>query len=121
MAMTAQLFGVSLPTVYQAQAAFAAEGLAGLLPKRRGPKQGHKLTPKAVAWEFLRRNSDYRAAYLSIAHERDAAAVASYWGCAVDPDLRADRVATHRKNDLSTELNRPPKHGVARGARPDNP
>jgi len=50
MAVTAQLFGVSLPTAYQAQAAFAAEGLAGLLPKRRGPKQGHKLTPEILAY-----------------------------------------------------------------------
>lgn len=49
VAMTAQQFGVSLPTVYQAQAVFAAEGLAGLLPKRRGPKQGHKLTPEILA------------------------------------------------------------------------
>jgi transposase len=46
--MTAQLFGVSLPTAYQAQAAFATAGLAGLLPKRRGPKQGHKLTPEIL-------------------------------------------------------------------------
>lgn len=51
MAMTAKLFGVSLPTAYQAQAAFAAEGIAGLLPKRRGPKQGHKLTPEILASE----------------------------------------------------------------------
>jgi transposase len=56
MAMTAQLFGVSLPTAYQAQAAFAAEGLAGLLPKRRGPKQGHKLTPKILAYIEQRRS-----------------------------------------------------------------
>ena len=56
MAMTAQLFGVSLPTAYQAQAAFAAEGLAGLLPKRRGPKQGHKLTPEILAYIEQRRS-----------------------------------------------------------------
>ena len=41
----AQLFGVSAPTVYQAQAAFKAGGLVALLPQRRGPKHGHKLTP----------------------------------------------------------------------------
>jgi transposase len=68
IAMTAQLFGVSLPTAYQAQAAFAAEGLAGLLPKRRGPKQGHKLTPEILAYIEQRRsehpawrNSDLQA------------------------------------------------------------
>src|SRR5438094_137256 len=36
-------FGVSRPTVYQAQAAFHQAGLSGLLPKHRGPKEGHKL------------------------------------------------------------------------------
>lgn len=56
VAMTAQLFGVSLPTAYQAQAVFAAEGLAGLLPKRRGPKQGHKLTPEILAYIEQRRS-----------------------------------------------------------------
>ena len=40
---------MSLPTAYQAHAAFDAGGLAGLLPKRRGPKQGHKLTPEILA------------------------------------------------------------------------
>jgi transposase len=55
IAITAKLFGVSLPTAYQAQAAFAAEGLAGLLPKRRGPKQGHKLTSEILAYIEQRR------------------------------------------------------------------
>ncbi|HEY2781206.1 MAG TPA: helix-turn-helix domain-containing protein [Steroidobacteraceae bacterium] len=49
VAATAQLFGVSLPTAYQAHAAFKAGGLAALLPKRRGPKHGHKLTPEVLS------------------------------------------------------------------------
>jgi transposase len=49
VAVTAQVFGVSLPTAYQAHIAFKAYGLAGLLPKRRGPKHGHKLTPKVLS------------------------------------------------------------------------
>ena len=36
----AATFGVSRPTVYQAQAAFQQAGLSGLLPKHRGPKEG---------------------------------------------------------------------------------
>lgn len=55
MTMTSAAFGVSLPTVYQAQALFNAGGLAGLLPKRRGPKHGHKLTPNIVAYIEKRR------------------------------------------------------------------
>lgn len=49
VATTAHLFGVSLPTAYHAHAAFEAAGIAGLLPKRRGPRQGHKLTPQVLA------------------------------------------------------------------------
>ena len=49
VAMTARLFGVSLPTAYQAHAVFEAAGIVGLLPKRRGPRHGHKLTPEVVA------------------------------------------------------------------------
>jgi transposase len=45
-------FGISRPTVYQAQASFQETGLSGLLPKHRGPKQGHKLSPKIV--EYVR-------------------------------------------------------------------
>ena len=37
-------FGVSRPTFYQAQTSFENRGLTGLVPKQRGPKQGHKLS-----------------------------------------------------------------------------
>ena len=40
----AALFGLSRPTYYQAEAAFEREGIAGLLPRTRGPKSAHKLT-----------------------------------------------------------------------------
>lgn len=46
----ATLFGVSRPTFYQAEAAFAAQGLAGLLPQQRGPRSPHKLTPEVMAF-----------------------------------------------------------------------
>lgn len=49
-AEAAALFGVSRPTFYQAEAAFAQQGLAGLLPRRRGPKSAHKLTPEVMAF-----------------------------------------------------------------------
>jgi transposase len=44
----ASLFGVSRPTFYQAEADFARAGLSGLLPKSRGPKGAHKLTPEVM-------------------------------------------------------------------------
>jgi transposase len=46
-------FGFSRPSYYQAQTAFEAGGLAGLVPQKRGPKQGHKLTPEIL--EFVRK------------------------------------------------------------------
>jgi transposase len=49
-AEAATLFGVSRPTFYQAEAAFALQGLAGLLPQQRGPKSPHKLTPEVMAF-----------------------------------------------------------------------
>ncbi len=46
VARAAKEFGLSRPTIYQAQAQFAHQGLEGLLPHKRGPKHPHKLTPK---------------------------------------------------------------------------
>ncbi len=48
-AEAASLFGMSRPTFYQAETAFARDGLAGLLPKQRGPKGAHKLTADVMA------------------------------------------------------------------------
>jgi transposase len=39
-----QAFGFSRPIFYQAQKALEREGLPGLVPKRRGPRQAHKLS-----------------------------------------------------------------------------
>jgi transposase len=51
IARAAAEFGLSRPTIYQAQAQLQQHGLEGLLPRKRGPKSPHKLTP-AVA-EFI--------------------------------------------------------------------
>ncbi len=51
IARAAQEFGLSRPTIYQAQRQFRAGGLEGLLPGKRGPKGAHKLT--AEVREFL--------------------------------------------------------------------
>lgn len=49
-AQAAALFGVSRPTFYQAETAFARDGLPGLLPKQRGPKGAHKLDAELMAF-----------------------------------------------------------------------
>jgi transposase len=43
-------FGVSRPTYYQAQAAFAQAGLGGLVPRKRGRRRAHKLTPDVMTY-----------------------------------------------------------------------
>jgi transposase len=53
-------FGVSRPTVYQAQVAFEHAGLSGLLPKHRGPKEGHKLSDEVVEYVRALRAADPR-------------------------------------------------------------
>jgi transposase len=44
IARAADEFGLSRPTIYQAQAQLKTEGLEGLLPRKRGPRGAHKLT-----------------------------------------------------------------------------
>lgn len=50
IADTAANFGVSRPTFYKAQVDFERDGLAGLLPAKRGPRGPHKLTAKVMAF-----------------------------------------------------------------------
>jgi hypothetical protein len=46
--VAAAQFGFSRPTFYQAAAALDAAGPAGLIPRRPGPKGGHKLTAEVM-------------------------------------------------------------------------
>jgi transposase len=43
-------YGVSRPTYYQAKANFEAAGLAGLVPKKRGPRGPNKLRGEILAF-----------------------------------------------------------------------
>lgn len=46
----AAAFGFSRLSFYQARAAFEGEGLAGLVPRKRGPHGPHKLTEEVMAF-----------------------------------------------------------------------
>ena len=46
IAKAASDFGLSRPTIYQAQAIFAEKGVEGLLPHKTGPKHPRQLTPE---------------------------------------------------------------------------
>jgi transposase len=50
VADAASSFGVSRPTFYKAQTDFERDGLAGLLPGKRGPRGPHKLTSKVMGF-----------------------------------------------------------------------
>ena len=74
----AAAFGFSRPSFYQAQAAFQQDGLAGLVPRKRGPKQAHKLTEAVL--DFIRetrhRDPSMRAGTLArLIHQRFAITV----------------------------------------------
>ncbi len=43
-------YGVSRPTYYQAKANFDEAGIAGLVPKKRGPRGRHKLHAEVLAF-----------------------------------------------------------------------
>jgi len=45
-------FGFSRPSFYKTLADFECEGIAGLLPQKRGPRGGHKLTEEVL--EFVK-------------------------------------------------------------------
>jgi len=55
---TAVRFGVSRPTYYRVETDFEREGMKGLLPRKRGPKDGHKLSAKVVEALLAVREAD---------------------------------------------------------------
>ena len=73
-------FGFSRPSFYQAQAAFQEAGLAGLLPQKRGPRSGHKLTGELM--QFV---TQLRAAEPEISTSQLAIRVAQRFGISVHP------------------------------------
>lgn len=58
VAKAAAAFGFSRPSFYQAQSCFEQEGLAALVPRKRGPKRPHKLTQEVVEFLVQQRRQD---------------------------------------------------------------
>jgi len=63
----AEIFGFSRPSFYKAQAAFEQDGLGGLSPKKRGPKEAHKMSDEIVAFatKELGENPEFSMAVLA--------------------------------------------------------
>ena len=68
----AQEYGISRPTYYQAKADFDAGGIAGLVPKKRGPHGRHKLRDEVMAFieQYLVQGEPVRARDLAILIQR---------------------------------------------------
>jgi len=58
VAKAAAAFGFSRASFYQARSCFEQEGLAGLAPRKRGPKRPHKLTQEVVEFVEQQRRRD---------------------------------------------------------------
>jgi transposase len=71
-AEAAEFFGFSRPAFYQAEAALEREGLAGLLPRRRGPKGAHKLTAQIMTFIERRQAQDPQVHARALAREIQA-------------------------------------------------
>jgi transposase len=80
VSQTAKQFGFSRPSFYQAEFAFEQSGLSGLLPLKRGPKSGHKLTREVM--EFVARQ---RTAEPSLSFAQLAEAVKQNFNLQVHP------------------------------------
>ncbi|MEO5862698.1 MAG: hypothetical protein ABIQ03_09590 [Burkholderiales bacterium] len=99
---------VLIDSLYQAEAGFLREGVAGLLPKPRGPKGAQKLNTQVMAFIEKRRPNDGAMHARALAQE-----IKSALGLSVHP--RSIERALARKKNAST--NRP---GAAPGSTPSS-
>lgn len=88
----AQQFGFSRTAFYQTQAMFEQQGLPGLIPKRPGPKEAHKLNPSVMEFldQQLIRDDSLKAVDL-------AALVSRQFGLSVHPRSVERALARRRK------------------------
>jgi transposase len=91
VSQAAKTFGFSRPSFYQAQAAFQETGLAGLLPHKRGPRSGHKLTHELM--QFV---AQLRVAEPGISSPQLAERIVQRFGISVHP-RSIDRQLRHQK------------------------
>jgi len=67
VSQAAHEFGFSRPSFYQANSTFEKAGLAGLVPLKRGPRSGHKLTPEVMAFLVSKRESEPSLSFVQLA------------------------------------------------------
>ena len=67
VSQAAHEFGFSRPSFYQANSTFEQAGLSGLVPLKRGPRSGHKLTPEVMAFLLAKRKSEPSLSFVRLA------------------------------------------------------
>jgi len=77
---TTRAFGFSRPSFYQAQISFHQQGLDGLVPRKRGPRNAHKLSPEVMSFV-----SQTRTAQPVIGFEELSGLVQQKFGIKVHP------------------------------------
>lgn len=97
-------FGVSRQAFYTASASFEAEGLPGLLPRRRGPKRAHKCTDAVL--DFV---EAWRVEDEAHAGENVSEAVRRRFGVTINP-RSIDRALARRKKNAERLI----RHEVCR-------
>ncbi len=77
---TAERFGTSVPTCVRANRAFREGGLQALLPRRRGPRGAHKITPEILAFV-----ADYRSRHGRVGSRKLVPLIAERFGVTLHP------------------------------------
>jgi transposase len=88
----AKAFGFSRVAYYQAQTAFADQGLPGLVPKRPGPRRAHKLSEAVADYLAQQRSEDQ-----SLRAKELAEMVLKKFGLVVHPRSIERALAKRRK------------------------
>ena len=86
----ASTFGTSRQAFYKSSSAFEAQGVSGLLPKRRGPKRAHKCTDEVLNFvEQWQATADVQ--------ESVSEAVRNRFGITINPRSIERALARHKK------------------------
>ena len=95
----ASTFGVSRQTFYKLVSAFEAQGVSGLLPKRRGPRHAHKCTDEVL---------DFVEQWQATADTQESVsqAVRDRFGITINP-RSIDRALALRKKKRQKKVKKP--------------
>lgn len=91
----AESFGVSRQAFYKAEAVFDAQGIPGLLPRRRGPKGAHKCTDEIL--DFV---EQWQVESETAKAEKAVAVVEERFGVKINPRTLERALARRKKKRL---------------------